>query len=131
MWESTMKYFSPSFSYMGDLSRRFGEFRKCDSGNEDGATAHLSRVEVVQGVHGPVERVLLGVQGDLAGLRQDHELGQVAVGADDVADDVLLAGDELQGRDAQLAAVADDEQRAVGPGHLPGIHLRALLGDEV
>jgi hypothetical protein len=39
------------------------------------------------------------VQGDLPGLREHHQLGQVGVGADDVADDVLLAGDEVQRRD--------------------------------
>src|SRR3954447_9924719 len=101
-----MKYFSPSFSYMGNapLASMGGE-----SGDEDGAAAHLPGLEVVQGVDRPVQRVLLGVQGDLTGLGQHHQLGEVGVGPDDVADDVLLAGDELQCRDAQFAAVADDE----------------------
>src|SRR5687768_2697992 len=100
MWESTTKYFSPFFSYIeGHLSRRCGK-SGMGSGDENGAATHLAGVEVVQRVDGPVERVLLGVQRDLPGLREHHELGQVGVGADDVADDVLLAGDEVERGDA-------------------------------
>jgi hypothetical protein len=47
------------------------------------------------------------------------------------ADDVLLAGHEVEGRDLHLTAVADDEVRAGRPGHRPAVVLGALLGDEV
>src|SRR5215212_3002518 len=105
-----MKYFSPFFSYIEETSRVGAGYlgsaiRKRASGHENGPAADLSGVEVVQGVHGAVQRVLLGVQGDLSGLREHHQLGQVGVGADDVADDVLLAGDEVQRRDEPLAPV--------------------------
>src|SRR5262249_37866253 len=56
---------------------------------------------------------------------------QVVVGADDVADDVPLGGDDVQGRDVELAAVADDEVRAGLAGHRPPVVLGAPLGDEV
>src|SRR5690242_13274876 len=122
MWASTMKYFSPSFSYTVGPP---------DSRNEDRPAAHAAGVEVVEGVHGLVQRVFLGVQGDLAGLGEHHELGQIGVAADDVPDDVALAGDDVQRRDAQLAAVADHVVGAVGGGHVPAVHLGALLGDVV
>ena len=46
------------------------------------------------------------MQGDLTGLREHHELGQLVVGADDVADDVALGGDDVERRDLEPAAVA-------------------------
>src|ERR1700712_2159702 len=113
MWESTMKYFSPSFSYMACLREdRGGGMRQCvrnASGDEDRPAADLAGVEVVQRLQGLGERVLHGVQGDLPGLREDHQLGQVVVGPDDVADDVLLPGHEVQRRRPELPAVAEDE----------------------
>src|SRR3954452_8055296 len=98
MWESTMKYFSPSFSYMTCLreDRGGGKLRN-RLRDEDRPAADVARVEVVQRVQRLVQRVLHGVQGDLPGLGQDHQLGEVVVGADDVADDVLLPRDEIQG----------------------------------
>ena len=78
-----------------------------------------------------VQRVGPGVQGDLARLGQHHQLGEVVVGADDVADDVALGGDDVERRDVQLAAVADHVVRAGPAGHRQAVVLRALLGDEV
>src|ERR1700760_716868 len=100
-------------------------------GDEDGAAAYPAGVEVGERVGRGVERVGLGVQRNLARLGQRHELDQVVVGADDVADDVALGGDDVQGRDGQRAAVADDVVRAGRPGHVPAVHLGALLGHEV
>src|ERR1700712_268916 len=137
MWESTMKYFSPSFSYTACLREDrgggiatvlVGERR---SGDEDRPAADLPRVEVVQRVEGLVQGVLDRVQGDLPGLGQDHELGEIVVGADDVADDVLLPGHEVQRRGPELAAVAEHEAVAGRAGHRPRVELGALLGDEV
>src|SRR4051794_14414647 len=126
-----MKYFSPSFSYMWWSSRVRAGRSSGRSGDEDRPAAHATGVEVVEGVEGRVERVLLRVQRDLPGLRQHHQLGEVVVGADDVADDVLLATDKIERRNLQLAAVSDDVLRSGRPGHLPGVVLRAALGDEV
>src|SRR5215207_2274293 len=88
-------------------------------------------VEVVDGVVGRLQRVGLGVEGDLALGGQGHQLGQVVVGPDDVADDVALGGDDLDGRDLDDPAVADHEVRPGPPGHLPGVLLGSLLADEV
>src|SRR5690349_8568471 len=122
MWLSTVKYFSPSFSYMWWFpSLRDG----------DGPAAGLARGPGVQGVQPRFGRVLPGVQRDLPGLRQDHELGEVVVRPDDVPDDVLLAGHEVERGGLELAAVPEDELVAGRPGHLPGLELDALLGDEV
>src|ERR1700722_2002725 len=103
----------------------------CLFGDEDGAAADAAGVEVGEGVGGGGQGVVLGVEGDLAGLGEGHELGELVVGADDVADDVALGGDDVEGRDGDGAAVADDEVGPAGGGHVPGVHLRALLGDEV
>src|ERR1700677_2046551 len=103
----------------------------CLFGDEDGAAADAAGVEVGEGVGGGGQGVGLGVEGDLAGLGEGHQLGELVVGADDVADDVALGGDDVQGRDGDRAAVADDEVGAAGGGHVPGVGLGALLGHEV
>src|SRR6202453_1009365 len=102
--------------------------REKRSRDEDRSTANPAAAE---GGERGRERVCARVQGDLPGLGEDHQLGHVVVGADDVADDVALGGDNVQRRDVQLAAVADDEVRAAPAGHIPAVHLRPLLGDEV
>src|SRR6202035_2466105 len=99
--------------------------------HEDGAASYAAGVEVGEGVGGGGQRVGPGVEGDLARLGEGHQLGELVVGADDVADDVALGRDDVQGRDRDRAAVADDEVGPAGGGHVPGVHLRALLGHEV
>ncbi len=69
-----------------------------DLRDEDRAAADPACVEIVERVERRIEGVLLGVQRDLARLGQHHELGEVVVGADDVADDVLLTADEIERR---------------------------------
>ena len=86
-----------------------GCVRMAGYGDEDRPAAHLAGVEVVQRLLGGVERVGLGVQRDLAGLGQHHQLGELVVGADDVADDVALGRDDVQRRQRAAAAVADDD----------------------
>src|SRR5687767_9019872 len=104
VWPSTTKYRWPSFSYMrASLRRVTGPL----AGDEDRPGAgQPALVEVVEGVVGRLQGVRPGVEGDLALGGQGHQLGQVVVGPDDVADDVALAGDDLDGRDLDLAAVA-------------------------
>src|ERR1700744_3401606 len=99
--------------------------------DENGPAADAPGVEVVERFDRGVQRIGLGVQGDLAGLGQGHQLGQLVVGPDDVADDVALGGDDVQRRDVQRAAVADDEVGAGRGGHVPAVHLGALFGHEV
>src|SRR5690349_16642696 len=110
----------------GVLPRRPGRL-----GDEDRAAADPAGVEIGQRLGRLGQRVGPGVQGDLARLGQHHQLGQVVVGADDVADDVALGADHVERRDVQLAAVADHEVRAGPAGHRPALVLRTLLGDEV
>ena len=73
------------------------------SRDEDRSAADAAGVEVFEGFGRGVQRVGLGVQGDLAGLGERHQLGQVVVGADDVADDVPLGGNDVQRRDVHSA----------------------------
>src|ERR1700722_18597420 len=80
-----------------------------ESGHEDGAAADPPGIQVSQGVRGGVQGVGPGVQGDPARLGQGHQLGELVVGPDDVADDVALGGDDVQRRDVHRPAVADDE----------------------
>src|SRR5277367_1775217 len=94
--------------------------------HEDGAPADAAGVEVGEGVGGGGQGVGLGVQGDPAGLGEGHQLGQLVVGADDVADDVPLGGDDVEGRDVHRAAVADHEVGAGPGGHRPAVRLGAL-----
>ncbi len=68
---------------------------------------------------------------DLPLSGEDHELGEVVVGADEVADDVALRGDDVDGRHLHRAAVADHVVVARAPGHLPGVVLGAPLADVV
>src|SRR6202044_4101402 len=101
------------------------------SGDENGAAAHPARIQIRERLHGAGQRVGAGMQGDLARLGQRHQLGQVVVGADDVAHDVALGGDDVERGDLQRAAVPDDEVRTARGGHVPAVHLGALLGHEV
>src|SRR4029450_13431203 len=89
------------------------------AGDKDGAgTWKSSVVQVVEGVVGRLQRVGPGVEGDLVLGGQGHQLGQVVIGPDGGADGVALGGDDLDGRDLDLAAVADHEVRPGLPGHL-------------
>src|SRR5690606_40160754 len=65
-------------------------------------------VEIGDGGLEVVERVLLGVQVDRAAAGQRHQVAQVVVGADQVADEVDLGGDDVDGRHVDVLAVADD-----------------------
>src|ERR1039458_8174304 len=109
--------------------RKLGPDRKL--GNEDGAAADPAGVAVGEGLRRGIQRIGPGVQGDLAVLREDHELRQLVVGADDVPDNVPLGRDDVEGRDVHRAAVADDVVRAGRARHREPVLLGALLGDEV
>ena len=76
-------------------------------------------------------RVGLGVQRNVARLGQHHQLGKVAVRADEVADDVDLRGDDVDRRDADRAAVADHDNPAGTGEPYRGTDFGPLLGDEI
>src|SRR5829696_1303443 len=63
--------------------------------------------------------------------RQVHQLFEVVVGADQVADDAALGGDDVYRRDLHGAAVADDVVEAGRARHLPGFVLCAPLAHVV
>src|SRR5215210_242904 len=66
-----------------------------------------------------------------AARREVHQLFEVVVGADQVADDAALGGDDVYRRDLHLPAVADDVVEAGRARHLPGLVLRAALAHVV
>src|SRR6266508_5180566 len=108
-----------------------GRWVEGSGGDEDAAALEAAAVQVVHGVVDRVERADAGVQLHLALGGEDHQLGQVVVGADQVADHVPLGGDDVDGRDVDGAAVADDVVRVGPAGHVPPVDLRAPLADEV
>ena len=63
--------------------------------------------------------------------REDHQLLQVVVGADQVADEVDLGGDDVDGRDVDVLAVSDDEVVPGAPKHGDTLFGRTALADEI
>ena len=62
---------------------------------------------------------------------QGHQLAQVVVGADQVADEVDLGGDDVDRRDVDVLAIADDVVVAGPAEHPHALRGRAALADEV
>ena len=62
---------------------------------------------------------------------QRHQVAQVVVGADQVADEVDLGGDDVDGRDVDVLAVADDVVVTGAPQHRHPFRGGATLADEV
>src|SRR4029077_18743763 len=62
---------------------------------------------------------------------QGHQFHQVMVGTDKVADDVDLPGNDVDGRQVDVAAVADDVVRAATPQQLWCQSFSPGLADEV
>src|SRR5207248_5367817 len=101
------------------------------SGDENGAAADLARVQIVEGLLELVQAVPGGVQLHPALGGEDHQVLQVGVGADEVPDEVDLRGDDVDGRDVEVLAVADD---VVVPGatqHPHAFGRRSAFADEV
>lgn len=102
-----------------------------DQGTRDAATAGASVLRIGDRGVDVVQGVGLGVQGDEAPLREVHQFHEVVVGADEVADHVDLAGDDLDGVEVERAAVADDEVRPAVGEQRRRLLLRPGLADEV
>src|SRR2546423_1591430 len=101
------------------------------SRDQDAAAPEPPLVEVVQCVTERVERVRRGVQLHLSLCGQDHELDQVVVRADQVADEVDLGRDDVDGGHAHHTPVADDVVTAGAPEHGQSRLDRAALSGEV
>src|SRR5438128_11708857 len=103
----------------------------CGSRDQDAPAPEPALVEVGQCVTECVQRVRRGVKVDLPPCGQDHELHQVVVGADQVADEVDLGRDDVDGRDVHDTPVADHEVTAGAPEHHQPRLDCATLADEV
>src|SRR5436190_13905441 len=86
-------------------------------GDQDGAAAYVSGVEVVDGRLEVVESVFRGVQRDGAAGGQRHQVAQVVVRADKIADEVDLGGDDVDRGDIDVFAIAHDVIVAVPVKH--------------
>src|SRR3954447_18302397 len=99
--------------------------------DQDPAPLEPSVVEIGHRVVDGVQRIGARVQGDLALRRERHEVLQVDVGPDDVADERDLARDHVDRRDVDVLAVADDVVEAAVLDHRDAVLDGALLAYEV
>src|SRR6266508_3892719 len=110
------------------IAPRLREILACTTlRNKDSASLKATAVQIVHRVVHRRQRVGLGVQLYLALGGEGHQLGEVVEGADQVADDVPLGGDDVDGVDVDGPAVADHEMRLGPLGHRPGVVLGAAL----
>src|SRR3954447_6803381 len=99
--------------------------------NQDSAALEPPVVEIAHRVVDGVERVRRRVQGDLALRGERHQVLQVDVGPDEVADERDLARDHVYRRDVDVLAVPDDVVEAAVLDHRDAVLDGALLADEV
>src|SRR5918998_3773222 len=99
--------------------------------DEDPAPLQASVVEIGHRVVDGVQRVGARVQRDLALGGQRHEVLEVDVRPDEVPDERDLAGDDVDRRDVDVLAVADDVVEAAVLEHRDAVLDRAVLADEV
>ena len=99
--------------------------------DEDPAALQPPVVEVGHRVVDRVQRVRARVQRDLALRGEGHQVLQVDVGPDEVADEGDLARDDVDRRDVDVLAVADDVVEAAVLDHRDAVLDGALLADEV
>ncbi len=71
-----------------------------NSRDKNTSSPQLTTVQVVNGIKGSVERIGGCVQFDLALGGQGHELNQIIVVANQVANKVDLGGDNINGRNS-------------------------------
>src|SRR3954452_1069984 len=99
--------------------------------DEDPAALEPPVVEVGHRVVDGVQRIRARVERDLALRGERHEVLQVDVGPDEVADERDLARDDVDRRDVDVLAVADDVVEAAVLDHRNAVLDGALLADEV
>src|SRR5579859_1924860 len=98
---------------------------------QDGSALDAASVELVEDVGSVLERELLRGDFDLALAVELHQLGQVVVRANDVANDGELAQEQVDRLDRQTPAVADLRVRATPMQHLDRRVRGAMLADEI
>src|ERR1700730_1355050 len=108
-----------------------GSVSRGHSGDEDRASAHPARVEIVEGLLEVLQQIRRRAQRDFPLRRKGHQLLQVVVRAHQVADEVDLGGDDVDGRDVDVLAVSDDEVVTGAPKHGNTLFGRSALADEV
>src|SRR3954464_13729387 len=99
--------------------------------HEDPAALEPPVVEVRHRVVDRVERIRARVKRDLALRGQGHQVLQVDVGPDEVADERDPPRDHVDRRDVDVLAVADDVVEAAVLDHRDAVFDGALLADEV
>src|SRR3954454_22109018 len=99
--------------------------------DQDPAPLEPSVVEIGHRVVDGVQRIGARVQGDLALRRERHQVLQVDVRADQVPDERDLARDDVDRRDVDVLAVADDVVEAAVLDHRDAVLDGALLAHEV
>src|SRR4051812_31292620 len=99
--------------------------------DEDPAALEPPVVEVGHRVVDGVQRIRARVERDLALRGERHEVLQVDVRPDEVADERDLARDDVDRRDVDVLAVADDVVEAAVLDHRDAVLDGALLADEV
>src|SRR5258708_7148918 len=99
--------------------------------HENTATAQFASIQVVDSIERGIKRVNSCMQGHFALSGERHQLGQIIVGTDKVADKVDLGRNDVDGRNIERATVADDVVGACASEHLDCIMLRASLAYEI
>src|SRR3954453_2090318 len=99
--------------------------------DEDPAALEPPVVEVGHRVVDGVQRIRARVQRDLALRGERHQVLEVDVRPDEVADERDLARDDVDRRDVDVLAVADDVVEAAVLDHRDPVLDGALLADEV
>src|SRR6516165_110140 len=89
-------------------SHSAGDMVATPSGHENRAAAHLAVVQIVERLLEVSQWIGTRVQRDLTTGGQDHQLGQVVVGPDEVSDEVDLGRDDVDRRNVERATVAND-----------------------
>src|SRR5947209_13045225 len=82
-------------------------------------------------VEGGIERVNSRMHDHFALSRERHQLGQIIVGTDKVADKVDLGRDDVNGGNIERPTIADDIVGTSASQHLDCIMLRASLAYEI
>src|SRR3984893_7871287 len=106
-------------------------FHSYASGNENTATTQFAAIQVMDSVESGIERVNSRMQGHFALSGKRHQLGQIIVGTDEIADKVDLGRNDVDGGNIERATVADDVVGTCASEHLDCVILSASLAYEV
>src|SRR5450759_3995893 len=99
--------------------------------HENATTAQFAAIQVMDSVESGIERVNSRMHGHFALRGKSHQLGQIVVGTDKIADKVDLGRDDVAGGDIERATITDDVVGACASEHLDRIMLRASLAYKV